>query len=483
MAIYHLSIKIITRGAGKSAVAAAAYRAGETIKNEYDGIVHDYTRKGGIVHTEIILPEHAPAEYSERAILWNAAEKSERYCNAQLAREIEIALPVELTQEQNISLVRRFIKEQFVTAGMCADICIHDTDGTNPHAHIMLTMRPIEKDGRWGQKSRTINGRKINTVDWNDREKTEEWRRAWAVYCNTALRTNGHNAVLDHRSYARQGVEQVPTVHFGVAASRLEKRGIRTDRGDRNREIAITNKEMRQLRARINKLSDWLEEEEANGTPPTISNVLDTISSRTDLSSMTRLRNTVDVVNFAVSNKVSDAEDLDNKLTEMRGKLNITSKKLNDVERRIKTLKEHLYQGGYYKEHRTLRRQYDRLRSAYEEAKKETGLFTEHKAKKALETANDFYEANCTGLALFDAAEKYLREHMQKHFDPKKLPPISKWEKELAGKLAEKDALYRDYYALKDETVKIEKIKRITMESRQSDAPKRKPTRSHNVEK
>ena len=105
MAIYHLSIKIITRGAGKSAVAAAAYRAGETIKNEYDGFIHDYTRKGGIVHTEILLPENAPVEYSDRAVLWNAVEKSERYCNAQLSREIEIALPIELDKEQNISLV------------------------------------------------------------------------------------------------------------------------------------------------------------------------------------------------------------------------------------------------------------------------------------------------------------------------------------------------------------------------------------------
>ena len=203
----------ITRGAGKSAVAAAAYRAGETIKNEYDGIVHDYTRKGGIVHTEILLPENAPAKYSDRAVLWNALEKSERYCNAQLSREIEIALPVELSREQNISLARRFIKEQFVAAGMCADVCVHDVGEGNPHAHIMLTMRPIEKSGAWGAKSKTVNGRKINTVNWNDHDRAEDWRKAWAAYCNTALRINEHDTVLDHRSYERQGVEQVPPVN------------------------------------------------------------------------------------------------------------------------------------------------------------------------------------------------------------------------------------------------------------------------------
>jgi hypothetical protein len=143
----------------------------------------------------------------------------------------------------------------------------------------------------------------------------------------------------------------------------------------------------------------------------------------------------------------------------MHGKLNSTSKELNKVERRIKTLQEHLYQSGYYKEHRSLKRQYDRLRTKYEEAKKETGFFAERNARKALEAVNDFNEANRTGLTLFDAAEKYLREHMGKHFDPKKLPPISAWEKELAEKTAVKESLYRDYYKLKDDTYKIEKIR------------------------
>ena len=154
MAIYHLSIKIISRGKGKSAVAAAAYRAGQKITNEYDSIEHDYTRKGGVVHTEILLPGHAPDEYASRAILWNAVEKIEKAKNSQLAREIEIALPAELSREQNISLARDYVNRQFVSAGMCADICIHDKNGENPHAHILLTLRPIEPDGTWGDKQR-----------------------------------------------------------------------------------------------------------------------------------------------------------------------------------------------------------------------------------------------------------------------------------------------------------------------------------------
>ena len=189
MAIFHSHIQIISRGKGKSAVAAAAYRAGETIKNEYDGIVHDYTRKGGVVHTEIMLPGHAPNEYLNRAVLWNAVEKIEKAENSRLARELDIALPIELTREQNISLIREYVQRTFVDAGMCADLCVHDKDGKNPHAHIMLTVRPIGVNGKWGgkqrkdyildhdgnkiydPKKRQYKCRSIPSTDWDKREK------------------------------------------------------------------------------------------------------------------------------------------------------------------------------------------------------------------------------------------------------------------------------------------------------------------------
>ena len=154
MAIYHCSIKIFSRGKGASAVAKAAYRAAEVIRSEHDGNTYDYSHKRGIVHKEILLPERAPPEYSDRTVLWNAVEKSERNGNAQLAREVEIALPVELTREQNINLVREYVNRNFVEQGMCADVCVHDTNGANPHAHIMLTLRPFEQDGTWGAKSK-----------------------------------------------------------------------------------------------------------------------------------------------------------------------------------------------------------------------------------------------------------------------------------------------------------------------------------------
>lgn len=240
IAIYHCSIKIISRGKGKSAVAAVAYRAGEKITNEYDGITHDFTRKGGVVHTEILLPDNAPAEYVDRAVLWNAVEKIEKAKNSQLAREIEIALPVELTREQNISLVREYAKQHFVDKGMCADVCIHDTGGGNPHAHIMLTMRPFEDDKTWGNKQkkeyildndgnkiydpkrRQYKCKSIPATDWNEQTKAEEWRQGWADICNRFLEQNNHAERIDHRSYERQGIDQIPTIHLGVAASAIE---------------------------------------------------------------------------------------------------------------------------------------------------------------------------------------------------------------------------------------------------------------------
>ena len=154
MAIYHLSIKIISRGKGKSAVAVSAYRSGEKIKNEYDGLVHDFTRKGGIAHTEILLPQNAPQEFSDRGTLWNSVEKIEKNKNSQLAREIEIALPKELDRSKQIELVREYVKENFVKVGMCADIALHDKNDGNPHCHILLTMRPLDEDkhGEQNQK-------------------------------------------------------------------------------------------------------------------------------------------------------------------------------------------------------------------------------------------------------------------------------------------------------------------------------------------
>lgn len=276
MAIYHLCIKIISRGKGKSAVAASTYRSGEKIKNEYDGIVHDFTRKGGIAHTEILLPQNAPQEFVNRSVLWNSVEKIEKSKNSQLAREIEVALRKELDREKQIELIREYVKENFVKVGMCADIALHDKNDGNPHCHILLTMRPLNEDTTWGAKSKKEyiidengekvklrNGnyktRKINTTDWNEQEKAEHWRKAWAdIITNKYLEENSIQDKVDHRSYQRQGIEQIPTIHLGVSATQMEKKGIATDRGNINREIKHQNAILREISRRIKALLNWI---------------------------------------------------------------------------------------------------------------------------------------------------------------------------------------------------------------------------------
>ena len=153
MAIYHLEAKVVSRGAGRSAVAASAYMSCSRLYNDYDGIQHDYTKKQGLVWQQVFLPSMAPPEWQDREKLWNAVEENEKTKDSRLAREFIAALPRELDRQAQIELIRAFIQEQFVSDGMCADAAIHDTDGQNPHAHILLTVRPLDEQGRWQYKT------------------------------------------------------------------------------------------------------------------------------------------------------------------------------------------------------------------------------------------------------------------------------------------------------------------------------------------
>jgi len=487
VAIYHLSIKIISRGkGGKSSVAAAAYRAGEKITNEYDGVIHDYTRKGGVVHTEILLPDNAPAEFSDRAVLWNAVEKIEKAKNSQLAREIELALPVELTREQNISLVREYVKQHFVNAGMCADICIHDKNDGNPHAHIMLTMRPFTEDKSWSdkqkkeyildkdgnkiydKKKRSYKCKSIPTTDWNEQTKAEEWRQGWAETANNYLvMHSGTHIKIDHRSYERQGIDQIPTIHLGVAAHQMEKRGIRTERGNINREIEVNNRNLRQLKARIVKLQKWAKEETATTEPPTLADMIQDILSRkaqdgksTRSQSLYNLKDAANMLSFLTRHKVMDMAGLDDCFGSMIGRQQGIRDKLKPLDRRLKTLDEHINQSGNYKAYRGKKAQYEKLYAQYATLTKTTGFGAERKAHKALNTANEYYEIYRTEIAMYDNAEKYLKDVLQTHFDPKKLPPIAKWKAEIEKLTAERSGLNQQYNALKDEVKEAEQIRK-----------------------
>ena len=275
----HNEITIVQRSQRQSAVAAAAYQSGEKLFCEYDQQVKHYPEKRGIVHNEILLPANAPRSYADRNTLWNAAEAVEKQWNSQLARRWVLTIPREIPPDQYAVLVREFCEQQFVSKGMIADFAIHDPHppGHNPHAHVLLTMRAMDEHGKWLPKSRKVydldeNGERIklpsgrwkshkeDTVDWNDQKYCEIWRHEWEVIQNRYLEANDRPERVDLRSYARQGLDVVPTVHEGTAVRQMEKRGIQTNIGNLNREIRAANNLMKSIRQLIQNLKGWITE-------------------------------------------------------------------------------------------------------------------------------------------------------------------------------------------------------------------------------
>ena len=336
----HIPVSIIKRSAGRSAVAAAAYRSGTKLTNEWDGMTHDYTRKGGIVHAEIMLPAYAPPEFADRSILWNSVEQIEKARDSQLAREIEAALPRELSREQQLALVRSYVKDNFVDKGMCADFAIHDKGTGNPHAHIMLTVRPLKENGQWGAKCRKAydldeNGQRIpdgkggwknhreDTTDWNDKGNVEIWRAAWAAYTNRALESAGRPERIDHRSYKRQGIDKIPSVHLGPAASQMEKRGIRTDKGEVNRQIAADNKLLKEIKARITRLYNWskAEAEKPEGQQPSMIDLWEAQQQLkrpdTRTGKIRALQESAALFSFLQANGIQSMQQLHEKISDM----------------------------------------------------------------------------------------------------------------------------------------------------------------------
>ena len=235
MAIYYFNASVISRSAGRSATASAAYRAAERIVDNRTGEIHDYRQKKGVDETLILAPHNAPDWVGDRAKLWNEVERIERRKDSQVAREIKLAIPVELDKTQQIQLVKEFTNEQFVSKGMVADISFHELSSHNPHAHIMLTMREINQDGFSKKKNR----------EWNKRELLEKQREAWAITANLALEKAGVSESIDHRTLEAQGINRIPQIHLGSAVSAMMKRGIATDKEERYREIELANRNIR----------------------------------------------------------------------------------------------------------------------------------------------------------------------------------------------------------------------------------------------
>ena len=338
MAIYHLEAKVISRSTGRSAVAASAYMSCSKILNDYDGVLHDFTRKRGLVWEHIFLPENAPQEWQDRSELWNAVERTEKTKDSRLARELVVALPVELGKEQWINLLTDYIQNNFVADGMCADVAIHDTDGHNPHAHIMLTVRPLDDKGKWQHKTEKeylckrngeekgftaaefllaksqgwekqyqyyVGKKKVYmppseaerhgyeraskypkstkygrqnpiTARWNSDEQLVAWREKWAQITNKYLdEANRSDAHIDHRSNAARGIDEQPTIHEGYVAQAMERRGLIADRCEINRQIKADNALLRELKAAFAKISQAVK-----NTVPTLAEAMESLREK-----------------------------------------------------------------------------------------------------------------------------------------------------------------------------------------------------------
>jgi len=249
MAIYHFSAQVASRSAGRSAIAMAAYRSGDRLHDERTGETKFY-RRDAKPQTEIIAPAHSPAWVHDRNRLWNEVEKAEKRKDAQLCREINVALPKEFTARRQTEMLYAYCQKQFVERGMIADVAIHRDDADNPHAHIMLTMRQIGPDG-FGPKVR----------EWNERDLMENWREAWAQDVNRIFENANRPERIDHRSLEKQGItDRIPTIHEGPTVRDMEKKGKQTDRGDINRAAKAHNAIVYEMQSYLKKREEVLQE-------------------------------------------------------------------------------------------------------------------------------------------------------------------------------------------------------------------------------
>ncbi len=397
----HFDVKIIQRSKRQSAVASAAYQSGERLFSEYDQKQKYYSHKSEIVHTEIMLPPHAPPEYADRNTLWNAAEAIEKQWNSQLARRFVLAIPRELPRSQYADLIRDYCREFFVSKGMIADFAIHDKGDGNPHAHILLTMRAMDEQGKWLPKSRKVydldeNGERIrlasgrwkshkeDTVDWNDQKYAEIWRQGWADTANRYLEAIGSPERLDLRSYVRQGIDKIPTVHMGPAVSQLEKKGIQTNIGNLNRDIKAANSLMQSIRQMVRSLKGWLsglkekkaallealEQAKEPTIPELLSRYLDIRSEeRTGWTSKGKLKGTVgdfnkvmEALDFLRQKEISTVESLDAYLDEVSAQAVSIREEIRPMEKRVKEIDRLLFHIGNFEANKPVHAKYAAIR-------------------------------------------------------------------------------------------------------------------------
>ena len=376
----HFQVSLVKRSAKKSAVAGAAYQSGTDIYSDYEQKWKKYHIKPGIIHTEILLPKNAPEAYRDRGTLWNAVEKAETQWNAQLARRIIMALPIEVPADQYPEMVREYCQKYFVNEGMCCDFAIHDEgkEPRNPHVHILLTLRSLDEYGRWMPKCRKVyeldgNGNRMqlpsgewvshreNVNNWNDPQNCEIWRHGWEEIQNEYLERNKRPERVDMRSYKRQAKQQIPTVHMGRAACAMEARGEKSYLGDLNREIKENNKLLSNLRKGFRHLQAWVtrkieeskahrEERRIEKHPPLYDYLYSWVLIQNEQRQHWKNRTVVlkrmasdmlhvsEAIDFLKAQKIFTVEDMKAKLDELESEAGRIDAELKKTNKRLKNI-------------------------------------------------------------------------------------------------------------------------------------------------
>lgn len=484
MALYHFSIDQVRRSAGQSAIAAAAYRAGERLYSDYYGEISDYTKKGGVICSEIFLPPNAPKKFLDRATLWNAVEQTEKHPQAQLSYSFDVALQNEFSLEKNIALAREFVQRQFVAKGMIADLAVHvpDKEGgiPNPHFHVMTTMRPLNADGSFGAKQRREyvldeNGDRVrdengnyvfnavHTTDWHEPETLVAWREAWCNLVNAKFEEKGLDCRIDHRSYVRQGLDLIPTVHEGPTVRKMEAKGIRTDKGELNRWIKATNRLMLDIKKKIKSLFGWISEVKEELSKPKTPSLADLLISYyqdrnagawSQKAKGKNLKEFAEAVNYLMENKLLTLEALESRLSAVSTEFDTLSDTMKAKSARMKELQELIRQAENYK----------RLKPVYDEL---NGIKWK-KQREKFETAHD------ADLRLFYTARRILKEKLDR-----KPITLAAWKQEYDRLQAEYAKLSPQYKPLREDLMKMRRVQYCVdrvLQRRQpeQEAPKKK---------
>ena len=473
MALYHFHVEQIKRTEGRTAVASAAYRAGEKLHNLWDGETHDYTRNGGEILSEIMLPEYAPKRFSDRYTLWNEVEQVEKNYNAQLAYSFDMALQNEFSLEENIELAREFVQKYFVSEGMIVDLAVHKPDREeggipNPHFHVLVPIRPLNADGTWGAKQRREyhldeNGNRIKkenggwefdavpTTNWGKPETLNLWREAWANMVNDKFREKGLDCRIDHRSYVDQGLDLIPTVHEGPHVRKMEKKGIRTEKGELNRWIKATNRMIRSMRATIAALKEWLAEAKEILKEPQEIYLVQMLSDAHTLRNQTamtyakgknkakknNLKRFMDECNYLKQRRVLTLSDFEKYLSSVSEKVDASKSSMSEKEQRLKELQQLMDEAKTYEE----------LLPVINELKKDKYRFT--KAKETYKAEHD------SEFRRFYMVKRKLKE---KGFEKGPFP-LNAWQKEFEELSVQKESEYQEYKIMQKDLTMLYQIK------------------------